>query len=133
VTGEANVEQQGSQRVIADSVIASVAAHAAAHTPGVVRLEGGVAGLVHQLTRLAGRAAGRHTAPSDGVDVRSAGAVTTIHVDIVVTGDLRAAAVAAAVQHSVATAVVAATGLPRPVVSVSILDIELPVVRPVWS
>lgn len=133
MTGEPNVEEQGSQRVIADSVIASVAAHAAERTPGVVRLQGGVAGLLHQITRLAGRVTGAKSAPTDGVEVRSDDGGTTIHVDIVVSGDLRAAAVATAVQHSVATAVASATGLPAPVVSVSILDIDMPLVRPAWS
>ncbi|MFE0020595.1 Asp23/Gls24 family envelope stress response protein [Amycolatopsis sp. NPDC059021] len=112
--------------VIADPVIASVAARAAIETPGVVRLEPGLRGLVTAWTRAARqRWKGLDPAPSDGVRVRHADDGTlNVSVDLVTSAVDQAAAVAQAVQRGVVRMVAEQTGLTVGEVSVSILDIE---------
>jgi uncharacterized alkaline shock family protein YloU len=111
--------------VIADAVVASVAARAAATTPGVVRLEPGLKGLVTAWSRAARqRWKGLDPAPAEGVRVRAGGATVSVEVDIVTSAADQAAAVGQAVQRSVSRAVTAETGLIVGSVTVSILDIE---------
>lgn len=111
--------------VVADPVIASVAARAALTTPGVVRLEPGVRGLVTSWTRAARqRWKGLDPAPADGVRVRTADGRLTVQIDLVTTAADQAAAVGRAVQRSVARFVAEQTGLVVDEVWVSILDIE---------
>lgn len=111
--------------VIADAVIASVAARAAATTPGVVRLEPGLKGLVTAWTRATRqRWKGLDPAPADGVRVRSAEGTVSVQVDIVTSALDQAAAVGQAVQRGVTRAVAEETGIRVEEVSVSILDIE---------
>jgi uncharacterized alkaline shock family protein YloU len=111
--------------VIADAVIASVAARAAAATPGVVRLEPGLKGLVTAWTRATRqRWKGLDPAPADGVRVRTTDGTVLVQVDIVTSALDQAAAVGQAVQRSVARAVAEETGVAVAEVSVSILDIE---------
>ncbi|MGW4059150.1 Asp23/Gls24 family envelope stress response protein [Amycolatopsis sp. NPDC004747] len=111
--------------VIADPVIAGVAARAAITTPGVVRLEPGLRGLVTAWTRAArGRWRGLDPAPSDGVRVRTTDGRVTVQIDLVTSAADQAAAVGRAVQRSVTRFVAEQTGLVVDEVSVSILDIE---------
>ncbi|WP_116050150.1 Asp23/Gls24 family envelope stress response protein [Amycolatopsis palatopharyngis] len=111
--------------VIDDVVIAGVAARAAAGTPGVVRLEPGLTGLVAAWGRAArGRWKGITPAPAEGVTVQSSGDELSLRLDIVISGADQAAAVGQAVQRSVARAVAEDVGLTVDEVSVSILDIE---------
>jgi uncharacterized alkaline shock family protein YloU len=120
------------ERPITEPVVAAIAAHAAARTPGVVRLEPGVVGVLREITRIARRWAGRAvTAPVDGVQVRFDGDAVSIHLDLVVTADRQAAATAVAAQRAVTEAVIANTGISAPVVSVSILDIDISARSPV--
>lgn len=115
--------------VVADPVIASVAARAAITTPGVVRLEPGLRGLVTAWTRATRqRWKGLDPAPADGVRVRTADGRVTVHIDLVAAGADQAAAVGRAVQRAVTRFVAEQTGLVVDEVSVSILDIE-PAVR----
>jgi uncharacterized alkaline shock family protein YloU len=112
--------------VIADPVIASVAARAAIGTPGVVRLEPGLRGLMTAWTRAARqRWKGLDPAPAEGVRVRTVDGRVGIEVDIVAAGADQAAAVGRSVQRAVSRYVTAQTGLVVDEVSVSILDIEL--------
>ncbi|WP_020669294.1 Asp23/Gls24 family envelope stress response protein [Amycolatopsis nigrescens] len=114
--------------VISDTVVASVAARAAAATPGVVRTEPGLVGLVSAWGRTARqRWKGLTPAPADGVSVRfenDTADTVSVRVDLVVGSADQAAAVAQAVQRAVSRAVLAATGLNVSTVDVSILDIE---------
>ncbi|WP_410595697.1 Asp23/Gls24 family envelope stress response protein [Amycolatopsis sp. lyj-23] len=111
--------------VIADPVIASVAARAAIATPGVVRLEPGLRGLVTAWTRAARqRWKGLDPAPADGVRVRTADGRVSVHIDLVTAAADQAAAVGRAVQRAVTRFVAEQTGLVVDEVSVSIMDIE---------
>ncbi|MGW3964645.1 Asp23/Gls24 family envelope stress response protein [Amycolatopsis sp. NPDC005003] len=115
--------------VVADPVIASVAARAAITTPGVVRLEPGLRGLVTAWTRAARqRWKGLDPAPSDGVRVRTTDGRVTVRIDLVASAADQAAAVGRAVQRAVTRFVAEQTGLVVDEVSVSIMDIE-PAVR----
>ncbi|WP_370969584.1 Asp23/Gls24 family envelope stress response protein [Amycolatopsis sp. cg9] len=111
--------------VVADPVIASVAARAAITTPGVVRLEPGLRGLVTAWTRAARqRWKGLDPAPADGVRVRTADGRVTVHIDLITASGDQAAAVGRAVQRAVTRFVGEQTGLVVDEVSVSIMDIE---------
>ncbi|MET8848416.1 Asp23/Gls24 family envelope stress response protein [Amycolatopsis sp. NPDC004625] len=111
--------------VVADPVIASVAARAAITTPGVVRLEPGLRGLVTAWTRATRqRWKGLDPAPADGVRVRTADGRVTVHIDLVAAAADQAAAVGRAVQRAVTRFVAEQTGLVVDEVSVSIMDIE---------
>ncbi|WP_432848843.1 Asp23/Gls24 family envelope stress response protein [Amycolatopsis sp. CA-161197] len=119
MTGEA-------EYVIADPVVASVAARAALDTPGVVRLEPGLRGLVTAWTRAArGRWQGLDPAPIDGVRVRNVEGGLSVEVDVVTSAFDQAAAVGRAVQRSVTRVLAEQTGLAVGAVVVSIVDIEL--------
>jgi uncharacterized alkaline shock family protein YloU len=76
------------------------------------------------------RIKGLDPAPTEGVRVevaRATGSGTVeLEVDVVISGQDQAAAVARAVQRAVARAVSDATGLTVAAVSVSILDIHIP-------
>jgi uncharacterized alkaline shock family protein YloU len=112
------------ETVIAREVVAAIGAHAAAATPGVVRLETSVGGLVTSLGRSAWhRIAGITPAPVTGTSATVAGTEARLRVEVAVSGDRPAAATAAAVQRSVARSVTAGTGLCVAGVSVAILDI----------
>lgn len=111
--------------VIDDVVIAGVAARAAAGTPGVVRLEPGLTGLVTAWSRAArGRWKGITPALTEGVTVQSSGDELSVRVDVVMSGADQVAAVGQAVQRSVARAITEHVGLRVDQVSVSVLDIE---------
>jgi uncharacterized alkaline shock family protein YloU len=109
-----------SERIVAESVIAALAADAALRTPGVVRLEPGLAGLLRRVTSVGGR-----LTRTAGVRVHYDGDIPVIHLDLVISGDRQAAAIGVATQRAVADSVIANTDLPVPVVTVSILDIEV--------
>ncbi|MBB4687439.1 Asp23/Gls24 family envelope stress response protein [Amycolatopsis jiangsuensis] len=112
--------------VIAEPVVASVAARAAIETSGVVRLEPGLRGLVTAWTRAARqRWRGLEPAPADGVRVRTVEGRLTVEIDVVVSSVDQAAAVGRAVQRSVTRAVAEQTGASVDAVTVSILDIEV--------
>lgn len=111
---------------IADAVIAGVAATAAAATPGVIRLEPGLRGLVANLVRTARqRWQGVDPVPTDGVRVRVVDGRRRVHVGVVISGADPAAVVGRAVQRAIAQAVPRQTGVPLDEVYVSIIDIEL--------
>ncbi|MBF6326916.1 Asp23/Gls24 family envelope stress response protein [Nocardia transvalensis] len=111
--------------VVADAVIAGVAARAAAAVPGVLRLEPGVLGLVGHLAR-SGRQlwTGQESAPSPGVRVRRAGGWLNIQVDLAMSAGARIGEVGQAVQQRVARAVTEQTGVEVDAVAVAVLDIE---------
>jgi uncharacterized alkaline shock family protein YloU len=111
--------------VIADPVIASVAARAAITSPGVVRLEPGLRGLVTAWTRAARqRWKGLDPAPADGVRVRTVDGRLSVQVDLIASGADQAATVGRSVQRAVSRYVTSQTGLVVDEVSVSIMDIE---------
>lgn len=112
--------------VIETPVVAAVAAQAACATPGVVRLEPGVRGLVSALVRVGKqRLTVADPAPSEGVRVRrSTSGALSVQVDVVISADRMAAAVGHAVQEEVSRVVFEQTGQTVDEVSVSILDIE---------
>lgn len=113
--------------VITPEVVAAVGAHAAAATPGVIRLEAGLGDLVTGLGRaVRQRIAGISPAPVTGTSATVTGRLTRLRVSVAVSADWPAAATAAAVQRSVAQAVADATGLSVAGVSVAILDVVPP-------
>ena len=112
--------------VIAGEVVAAVGAHAAAATPGVVRLEDSLGKLVTGLGRSARqRIAGITPAPVTGTSVVVSGTTVRLRVEVAVSGSDPAVATAGAVQRSVARAVARATGLTVAGVDVTILDVSL--------
>lgn len=116
----------GSELVVADAVVASVAARAAAAVPGVVRVEPGLRGLVAELTR-AGKQlwSGYETAPTDGVRVlRDDGGALGAQLEVAIGAERHAGAVGAAVQHEVVRTVREQTGVRLDEVSVTVVDIE---------
>ncbi|WP_280444605.1 Asp23/Gls24 family envelope stress response protein [Nocardia brasiliensis] len=115
-----------SEVVIETPVIAAVAAHAARATPGVIRLEPGVRGLVSSLLRVSKqRLTSADPAPSEGVRVRrSASGALSVQVDLVISAERAAAVIGQAVQQEVSRVVFEQTGQAVDEVSVSILDIE---------
>lgn len=111
--------------VVADAVIAGIAARAAAAVPGVSRLEPGVRGLVARLARTGMRLwTGRDAAPSDGVRVMRDDDTLNIHVDLVISAGCRAGEVGVTVQREVSRVVAEQTGVGVDAVTVVILDIE---------
>jgi len=117
--------------VIREPVLAAVAAEAAVKVPGVLRLQPGLPGLVTGAMRAAReRLTGRPLSATEGVhvDVDTApdGTVTAarLTLDLVISAQDQAAAVAASVRRTVAASVTAATGIPVASVTVTILDIE---------
>lgn len=113
------------ENVVEEPVVAAVAAHAARRTPGVVRLETGVAGLVRAWGRAAWQQVkGISPAPAEGVLVELLGDAVRVRLGIATSGSRPAAAVVRQVQREVRAAVVRDTGLPVDEVSVVVLDIE---------
>lgn len=119
--------------VVGASVVAAVAVHAAAAVPGVVRVEPGLVGLVGSVVRTARqRIKGLDPAPTEGARVEferaeggnDSGRTVRVEVDVVISGQDRAAAVGHALQRAVASAVTEATGLTVAEVGVSIIDIR---------
>ncbi|MEU4669402.1 hypothetical protein AB0F91_15795 [Amycolatopsis sp. NPDC023774] len=111
--------------VIADPVVASVAARAALDTPGVVRLEPGLRGLVTAWTRAArGRWQGWIPRRSTGCAC-AASKVGCRSRSTSFSAFDQPAAVGRAVQRSVTRVVAEQTGLAVDAVVVSIVDIEL--------
>lgn len=112
--------------VITDEVIAAIAAHAAGATPGVARLQPGLAGLLGEFSRRTrqrlGLAAG---AATGGVEVERAAGGVTLRLEIAADGHDQAAAVARAAQQAVARAVSEGTGLAVESVAIRILDIDV--------
>ncbi|WP_163507081.1 Asp23/Gls24 family envelope stress response protein [Fodinicola acaciae] len=107
--------------VIGPDVIAAVAAQATLATPGVLRLEPGVAELIGGWGRAARQQVlGMARAASTGVTVADG---PVVRVSVSVTG--RAADVGQAVQRAVAAAVEAGTGESLAGVEVSIVDIVM--------
>ncbi|MGW5436974.1 Asp23/Gls24 family envelope stress response protein [Nocardia asteroides] len=115
----------GTELVVGDAVIASVAARAALLVPGVARLEPGVLGLVGHLAR-SGRQLwiGQEPAASAGVRVRRAGGLLDIQIDLALSAAGHVAEVGRAVQAAVAGAVAESTGTEVDSVQVFVLDIE---------
>lgn len=112
------------ETVISREVVAAIGAHAAASTPGVVRLEAGVGELLAGLRRSARhRVTGITPAPVTGTSATVSAGLARLRVEIAASGDQPVAVTAAAVQRSVARAVTAATGLLVTGVNVAILDV----------
>ncbi|MET8652014.1 Asp23/Gls24 family envelope stress response protein [Nocardia aurea] len=112
--------------VIEPPVLAAISARAALATPGVVRLEPGIRGLVSTLVRVGKqRWAGADPAPIEGVLVRrdEDGAVR-VRVNLVLSADRQVAAVGYAVQQEVSRVVCEQTGVTVAEVSVSVHDVE---------
>lgn len=113
--------------VVHKPVVAAVAVHAATQVAGVVRLEPGLVGLATSMARVARqKIKGLDPAPVEGVRVEIDGTSVRVALDVVTSGQDQVAAVGQAVQRAVTSAVTTATGLTVAAVSVSILDIELP-------
>lgn len=110
--------------VVAAPVIAAVAAHAAANTPGVVRLEPGVRGLLNTFVR-AGRQRWTDTdpAPADGVRIQHTQTGLVVSADITIATGGQAAAIGHAVQQQITRAVLDHTGQQVDRVCVCIIDI----------
>ncbi len=117
--------------VLAESVVAAVAAHTARRTPGVLRVETGLGGLVQ---RLAVRARHEVRADSDdedrpadtgGVDVELVGDEADVHVFLAVQAGFPVTACAHEVQRRVVEALVTDVGLRQVRVAVSVLDVAL--------
>ncbi|MET7491778.1 Asp23/Gls24 family envelope stress response protein [Streptomyces sp900116325] len=118
------------QWVIAEPVIAAIAARAAVGVPGVVRLEPGLTGLASQMARsVRQRIKGLAPAPAEGVSITVDHSVVPSNlrasIDMVASGRDQAGAVGRAVQREVTRAVADATGLVPQSVVVSIMDIDL--------
>jgi uncharacterized alkaline shock family protein YloU len=112
--------------VLAKPVVAAVAVHAATAVAGVVRMEPGLVGLAASVARAARRKiTGLDPAPVEGVRVELTGASVRLALDLVVSGQDQATAVARAVQRAVAAEVATATGLIVESVAVSVLDIQI--------
>jgi uncharacterized alkaline shock family protein YloU len=116
--------------VVGASVVAAVAVHAASAVSGVVRVEPGLVGLLGSVVRAARqRIKGLDPAPTEGArvefeqDGENAETTVRVEVDVVISGQDQATAVAHAVQRAVAGAVTEATGLTVAEVGVSIVDI----------
>src|ERR1700761_7248005 len=95
MTEPVHTQAPEAERTVDESVVAALAAHAALRTPGVVRLEPGLAGLLRRGTRGGGRFTGT-VPPAAGVTVHYDGGIPVIHIDVVVSGDRQAAAVGVA-------------------------------------
>ncbi|WP_370950026.1 Asp23/Gls24 family envelope stress response protein [Amycolatopsis sp. cg5] len=113
------------ESVIAEPVIAAVAAYAATTVPGVIRLEPGLRGLAGSVVRTARQKfKGLDPAPTEGVRVMKENGELRVELDLTSSGFDQVAAVGQAVQRTVARAVADATGLTPTSVTVSIVDIE---------
>ncbi|MGW1738801.1 Asp23/Gls24 family envelope stress response protein [Nocardia sp. NPDC001965] len=114
----------GHTTVVAAPVIAAVAAHAAANTPGVVRLEPGFRGLLNTFVR-AGRQRWSDTdpAPADGVRIRHTPTGLVVSADITIGADGQAIEIGHAVQRQITRAVLEHTGQQVDRVCVCIIDI----------
>jgi uncharacterized alkaline shock family protein YloU len=125
------VNQQVSSRTVrynTEVAAASAAADAARATPGVVRLQPGLWGLVQQLSReMWERATGTRYPDIAGVEATLDADGTAVHLDIsmVLHSGHNATAVSAAVQESARIAVTALTGLAVTTVTTHITDIDL--------
>lgn len=118
------------ERVVEEPVVAAVAADAARRTPGVVRLETGVGGLVRAWGRATWQQVkGITPAPAEGVLVELLGDAVRVRLAVATSGHRQAAAVARAAQREVRNAVTRETGLAVEEVSVAVLDIEPVAVR----
>lgn len=118
------------QWLIAEPVIAAIAARAAVGVPGVVRLEPGLTGLASQVARsVRQKINGLAPAPTEGVritvDHSAVPSSLRASIDMVASGYDQAGAVGRAVQREVTRAVADATGLAPQAVVVSIMDIDL--------
>lgn len=121
--GTANLRRRDT---ITEVRAASAAAHAARATPGVVRLQPGVWGLVRQLTREAWEQATGHAYPDlGGVEVQLNGDTVAVELTLVTDGRRSAATTAAAVQQAVTDAVPAHTELVVRSVAVHVCQIDL--------
>lgn len=112
------------EAVVTAPVVAAVAVHAAQQVPGV-RVQPGVAGLVSSVVRTARQQVkGLAPAPVEGVRVRYAQTAVLLEVDVVISSEDQAAAVARAVQRSVRSAVPELTGVEVESVLVTVVDVE---------
>lgn len=111
--------------VVADAVVAGIAAWAASRVSGVVRVEPGLRGLVAGLTR-AGKQlwSGYETAASEGARVSRDSDALGVQLDIAIGADRSVAAVGAAVQRAVIEVVREQTGVLVDEVTVTVVDIE---------
>jgi hypothetical protein len=117
------------QDVTTEVRLAVAAAGAARATPGVVRLQPGLWGLVQQLTReLWERATGQCYPDVGGVRVSLGGGAATVEIALVTDARFEAASVAVAAQRAAADAVGLAAGADGPElrsVAVHISEISL--------
>ncbi|MEV6238690.1 Asp23/Gls24 family envelope stress response protein [Lentzea sp. NPDC051838] len=111
------------ETVVSAPVVAAIAVHAAERVAGV-RVQPGVAGLVGSVVRVARQQIkGLRPAPVEGVRVRWAGAAVLLEVDVVISGEDQAAAVARAVQRSVRALVPELAGVEVESVLVTVVDV----------
>ncbi|MFJ8966325.1 Asp23/Gls24 family envelope stress response protein [Lentzea sp. NPDC102401] len=111
------------ETVVSAPAVAAVAVHAAERVPGV-RVQPGVAGLVSSVVRATRQQIkGLQPAPVEGVRVRWSGTAAVLEVDVVISGQDQAAAVARAVQRSVRALVPELTGVEVESVLVTIVDV----------
>lgn len=106
--------------------IAAAAADAARATPGVLRLQPGLWGLVRRFSQEAWeRATGQDYPDTGGVFVALDGGGARVELTVVTDGRTPAAAVVRAMQQAVSSAVTDTTGLHVDVVSVHVTEIDL--------
>ncbi|MCR3751610.1 Asp23/Gls24 family envelope stress response protein [Lentzea californiensis] len=111
------------ETVVSAPAVAAVAVHAAERVAGV-RVQPGVAGLVSSVVRAARQQIkGLQPAPVEGVRVRWSDAAVALEVDVVISGQDQAAAVARAVQRSVRALVPELTGVAVESVVVTVVDV----------
>ncbi|SFR24090.1 Asp23 family, cell envelope-related function [Lentzea waywayandensis] len=111
------------ETVVSAPAVAAVAVHAAERVAGV-RVQPGVAGLVSSVVRAARQQIkGLQPAPVEGVRVRWSETAAVLEVDVVISGQDQAAAVAQAVQRSVRALVPELTGVEVESVLVTIVDV----------
>lgn len=112
---------------VAEVRIAAAAADAARGTPGVLRLQPGIWGLVQQLGRdLWTRVTARPYPDIAGVDVSVASDTTTVDITLVCDGHRPAAVIAGEVQRNVHRAVLEICEIVPTRIAVHVLDIAPP-------
>ncbi len=120
------IADMSDQDTITEVRVALAAAQAARATPGVVRLQPGLWGLVRRLAQQAWeRATGQPYPDLDGVEVHLDAESAEIELTLVTDGSIPAASVVTAVQGSVSDAVTAQTGLAVRSVAVHVSEIDI--------
>lgn len=112
--------------ILTEVRVAAATAQAARATPGVVRLQPGLWGLVRQFSQQVWeRVTGNPYPDVAGVEVQLDDGSATIELTLVTDGRRPAASIVAAVQRAVVKAVTTQTGLTGPNVAVHVCEIDI--------